>query len=99
MITCVKWRLGHLCRWFKVHGEGVSPKGCEFEPLSARTVYTCGSVAGQSRVRGSVRYITHDSYAISVVPPFNNIIYIKKQHNSFNAVKKKTEVNFALMKI
>ncbi len=55
----------------QVHGEGVSPKGREFEPPSARTLYTCGSVAGRSRVRGSVRYITHDSYAISVVPPFN----------------------------
>jgi len=29
--------------------------------------------AGRSRVRGSVRYITHDSCAISVVPPFNNV--------------------------
>jgi len=57
----------------QVHGEGVSPKGHEFEPLSVRTLYTCGSVAGRSRVRGSVRYITHDSYAISVVPPFNNM--------------------------
>jgi len=55
----------------QVHDEGVSPKGHEFEPLSARTLYTCGSVAGRSRVRGSVRYITHDSCAISVVPPFN----------------------------
>ncbi len=55
----------------QVHGEGVSPKGREFEPPSARTLYTCGSVAGRSRVRGSVRYITHDSCAISVVPPFN----------------------------
>ncbi len=55
----------------QVHGEGVSPKGHEFELLSARTLYTCGSVAGRLRVRGSVRYIIHDSYAISVVPPFN----------------------------
>ncbi len=30
--------------------------------------------AGQSRVRESVRYITYDSCAISVVPPFNNKI-------------------------
>jgi len=55
----------------QVHGEEVSPKGHEFEPLSVRTLYTCRSVAGRSQVRGSVRYITHDSYAISVVPPFN----------------------------
>ena len=55
----------------QVHGEGVSPKGREFEPLSARTLYTCGSVAGRLWVRGSVRCITHDSCAISVVPPFN----------------------------
>jgi len=57
----------------QVHGEGVSPKGHEFKPLSVRTLYTCGSVAGRSRVRESVRYITHDSYAISVVPPFNSL--------------------------
>ena len=57
----------------QVHGERVSPKGCEFEPPSVCTLYTCGSVAGRLRVRGSVRYITHNSYAISVVPPFNII--------------------------
>jgi len=55
----------------QVHGEKVSPKGHKFEPPSVRTLYTYGSVAGRSRVRGSVRYITHNSYAISVVPPFN----------------------------
>ncbi len=59
----------------QVHGERVSSKGHKFEPLSVRTLYTCRSVAGRSQVRGSVRYITHDSYAISVVPPFNNIKY------------------------
>ncbi len=55
----------------QVHGERVSSKGHEFEPLSVRTLYTCRSVAGRSRVRESVRYITHNSCAISVVPPFN----------------------------
>ncbi len=62
----------------QVHGEGVSPKGHEFEPLSARTLYTCGSVAGRSQVRGSVRNITHNSCAISVVPPFNMIYLFSK---------------------
>jgi len=55
----------------QVHGERVSLKGYEFELLSVCTLYTCGSVAGRLRVRESVRYITHDSCAISVVPPFN----------------------------
>ncbi len=55
----------------QVHGERVSSKGHEFKPLSVCTLYTCGLVAGRSRVRESVRYITHDSCAISVVPPFN----------------------------
>jgi len=55
----------------QVHGEKVSPKGCEFKLLSVCTLYTCESVAGQLQVRESVRYITHDSCAISVVPPFN----------------------------
>jgi len=55
----------------QVHGEKVSSKGHEFKLLSVRTLYTCGSVAGQSQVRESVRYITHDSCAISVVPSFN----------------------------
>jgi len=59
----------------QVYGEGVSSKGHKFEPPSVRTLYTCGSVAGRSRVRESVRYITHNSYAISVVPPFNNYLY------------------------
>ena len=59
----------------QVHGERVSSKGHKFKPLSARTLYTCGSVAGRSRVRESVRYITHNSYTISVVPPFNTDIY------------------------
>jgi len=59
----------------QVHGERVSPKGHEFKLLSVRTLYTCGSVAGRSRVRESVRYITHNSCAISVVPPFNKIAY------------------------
>jgi len=56
----------------QVHGEGVSPKGHEFEPPSVCTLYTCGSVAGRSQVRESVRYITHNSCAISVVPSFNS---------------------------
>ncbi len=60
----------------QVHGERVSPKGHEFELLSVRTLYTCRSVAGRSRVRRSVRYITHNSYAISVVPPFNRHHYL-----------------------
>ncbi len=55
----------------QVHGERVSSKGHEFELLSVCTLYTCRSVAGRLRVRESVRYITYDSYAISVVPPFN----------------------------
>ena len=55
----------------QVHGEKVSSKGQEFELLSVCTLYTYGSVMGQSQVRESVRYITHDSYAISVVPSFN----------------------------
>ncbi len=96
----------------QVHGEGVSPKGREFEPPSARTLYTCGSVAGRSRVRGSVRYITHDSYAISVVPPFNKytfkklLQYIRSIINlnimySFNesqAMLKYSDFNYALNK-
>ncbi len=57
----------------QVYGEKVSPKGHKFELPSVCTLYTCGLVVGRSRVRGSVRYITHDSYAISVVPPFNRL--------------------------
>ncbi len=56
----------------QVHSERVSSKGHKFELLSVCTLYTCGLVAGRSRVRESVRYITHDSCAISVVPPFNS---------------------------
>jgi len=56
----------------QVHGERVSSKGYEFKLLSVCTLYTCGLVVGRSWVRESVRYITHNSYAISVVPPFNS---------------------------
>ncbi len=58
----------------QVHGERVSSKGCEFKLLSVCTLYTCRSVVGQLQVRESVRYITHDSCAISVVSPFNKNI-------------------------
>jgi len=57
----------------QVHGKRVSSKGYEFELPSVCTLYTYGSVVSQLQVRESVRYITHNSCAISVVPPFNNI--------------------------
>ncbi len=62
----------------QVHGERVSPKGHKFKPLSVRTLYTCRSVAGQLWVRESVRYITHNSYAISVMPSFNTFFDLSK---------------------
>ncbi len=58
----------------QVHDERVSSKDYEFKPLSVCTLYTCRSVVGQSQIRRSVKYITHNSYAISVVPSFNNIL-------------------------
>jgi len=57
----------------QVHGEKVSLKGHEFEPLSVCTLYTCGLITGQLQVRESVRYITHNSYAISVMSSFNRL--------------------------
>jgi len=62
----------------QVHDERVSSKGHKFKLLSVCTLYTCGSVAGQSQVRKSVRYITHNSYAISVVLSFNNSYNLNK---------------------
>jgi len=56
----------------QVHDEKVSSKGHEFELLSVCTLYICRLVTGQLQVRESVRYITYDSYAISVVLTFNN---------------------------
>jgi len=56
----------------QVHSKRVSSKGHEFEPLSVCTLYICGLVVSRSQVRKSVRYITYDSCAISVVPSFNN---------------------------
>ncbi len=55
----------------QVHDKRVSSKDYEFKLLSVCTLYIYGLVAGQSWVRESVRYITHNSYAISVVPSFN----------------------------
>ena len=60
----------------QVHGERVSSKGYEFEPLSVCTLYTCRLVTGQLQVRESVRYITHNSCAISVMPSFNSFSFI-----------------------
>ncbi len=81
LLTGYELRLVHnnLCKMaprpplpvVQVHGERVSSKGHKFEPLSVCTLYICESVVGWLWVRESVRYITHDSYAISVVPPFN----------------------------
>jgi len=56
----------------QVHGKRVSSKGYEFKLLSVCTLYICGSVAGQLWVRESVRYITYNSCAISVVSSFNS---------------------------
>ncbi len=57
----------------QVHDKRVSSKGYEFKLSSVHTLYTCRSVASQSWVRKSVRYITYNSCAISVVSPFNTI--------------------------
>ncbi len=58
----------------QVHGERVSSKGYKFKLLSVCTLYICESVVSWLWVRGSVRYITHDSYAISVVSSFNKML-------------------------
>ncbi len=86
LLTDYELRLVHdnLCKMVprlsllmvQVHGERVSLKGYEFKSLSVCTLYTCESVAGWSQVRESVRYITHNSYAISVVLTFNKVKYI-----------------------
>jgi len=65
----------------QVHGEKVSSKGHEFELLSVHTLYTCRSVVGRLQVRESVRYIIHNSYAISVVSPFNKYIKLSSTLN------------------
>jgi len=48
-------------------------KGYEFKLLSICTLYICELIVSQLWVRKSVKYITHNSYAISVVLTFNNI--------------------------
>ncbi len=50
------------------------------------TLYIYESVVSQLWVRESVRYITHNSYAISVVLTFNNndIITVNKVKFNFN---------------
>jgi len=62
----------------QVHDERVSSKDHKFKLLSVCTLYTCGSVVSQSQVRESVKYITHNSYAISVVSSFNNSYNLNK---------------------
>jgi len=83
LLTGYELRLVHnnLCKvmprppllMVQVHGERVSSKGHEFELPSVCTLYTCELIVGQSQVRESVKYITHNSYAISVVSPFNRL--------------------------
>ena len=65
----------------QVHDKRVSSKDYEFKPLSVCTLYTCRSVVGWLQVRESVKYITHNSYAISVVSSFNNIAYLYILYN------------------
>jgi len=47
-------------------------KDCEFKSLSVHILYICRLIMSQLQVRKSVRYITYDSYAISVVSSFNS---------------------------
>ncbi len=63
----------------QVHSKKVSSKGHKFKLLSVCTLYTCESVAGRLWVRESVRYITHNSCAISVVSPFNKNVYNERR--------------------
>jgi len=55
----------------QVHDERVSSKGYEFELLSVYTLYICKSVMSWLQVRESVRYITYNSCAVSVVLTFD----------------------------
>jgi len=69
----------------QVHDEEISSKDHKFKLLSMCTLYICELIVGQLRVRKSVRYITHNSYAISVVLSFNKksvsaaILYSKRK--------------------
>jgi len=62
----------------QVHDERVSSKDHKFKLLSVCTLYTCESVVSQSQVRKSVKYITYNSYAISVMSSFNNSYNLNK---------------------
>ncbi len=91
LLTGYELRLMHdnLCKMvprppllvIQVHDKRVSSKGHKFESLSVHTLYTCESVVSWLWVKKSVKYITHDSYAISVVSPFNKISIKKTDFN------------------
>ena len=63
---CLGHLVGGLSSWWES-----KPKGYKFKLLSVHTLYIYGPVMGQLWVKESVRYITYNSCAISVVFTFN----------------------------
>ena len=63
---CLDYLAGDLSSWWES-----KLKDCEFKSLSMHTLYIYELIVSQLQVRESVRYITHNSYAISVMLSFN----------------------------
>ena len=64
---CLDYLADDLSSWWES-----KLKDYEFELLSVCTLYIYELIMSQLWVRKSVRYITHNCYAISVVSSFNN---------------------------
>jgi len=75
---CLDYLIDDLSSWWES-----KLKDCEFKSLSMCTLYICRSVTGQLWVRKSVKYITHNSYAISVMSSFNTVIHSAEADRSW----------------
>ncbi len=65
---CLDYLTDDLSSWWES-----KLKDCEFKLLSACILYIYELIVSQLWVRRSVRYITHNSYAISVMSSFNRL--------------------------
>jgi len=67
---CLDYLTNDLSLWWES-----KLKDYKFKSLSVCTLYIYELIMGQLWVRKSVRYITYNSYAISVMSSFNKVNY------------------------
>ncbi len=75
---CLGYLIDDLSLWWES-----KLKDYEFKSLSVCTLYICRPVASWLWVRESVKYITYNSYAISVMSSFNTVIHSAEADRSW----------------